>query len=242
MSYKPIVWGLGIIFIIGLLLSSIITPFIDIEEETKNVWSNPIADVFGAGIDFFKYVVVAVPYTIEFIGNIFGSSEDRSIIYISGTGEHNNKTLDGEYVQVSDKTFENKIERRFLFFWDLAQIKLKTNEDNDLTDVNLTTNFHEEDVIYKPSNISKDEWWKDWNLEATNLTYNPTAEGETSNYLTEKPLSSSQKIIDFFDDTKDRVKTNINIIGLIPSEIGIPLFIIIIFGFIYAIIRIFPFT
>jgi len=239
---KILMFSIGAILFLGILFTNIVGNFSD-TQDLNDTWVTNLSldSVAGGFIDGAKYIVSSPVWLVESITNFFDKGETSSIT-IQGTGYHNNQTLDGEYVQVSENRFENKIERRFLFFWDLAQIRVNLDSNNNVTGANITTNFLDEDQVYKAINIDTGEWYYDWELTATNLTFNSFATAEASDTYINPPLSATGKIMNFFEEIKENVVNSVKTFGLIPQGIGIPILIILIIGIIYAIIKLLPWT
>lgn len=247
-DFKPLLIAIAFIFFFGVTVNYMVSPFVDIEKEANGTWIEDIGavQVTGFTIDMAKYIISAPVWIFDYIGNLFGTGSDieKGVIVMNGTGKHDNKTLDGEYLQVDNETFERKIERRYLFFWDLAKIEINVT-DNTVTDAYLYINFAGFDSDTPVYEAIGDPWYEQWNKtsEASSLNYSQNATAELSQFsLTDEPTTATQGLINFFDKIKQTLQDSVRIFGLMPQAIGIPLFIIIVLAIVLSIIKLLPMT
>jgi len=244
-EYKPLIFGLIFLFLIGGLLSVMITPFMNIDEELEDSdkqWINPFVTIGGSFIDFLSLPFRVVIGTYEGITGFFGFGETAYFdfhLIVNGTGTDNNLTLDGRYyagisanVYVNENNINHKIyiERdsedeiinitlessEYTFWW--FTHKLIYYADEDLEDPTTTLNLYATEL--------------DFNSEAVLSFYAPEGFEEI------KTLGS--QVNTFFDELKEQTEDSIKPIGLIPQIVGLPLMLILLISIIYGIIKLLP--
>jgi len=260
MSYKPLIWGLGIIIFGGLFLMSFMSPFIEPEEIEDNwVEDYGVVGLTGLMFDFIKYPVSTVTVIIDFLGGnwvIFGGHTDALGIYINNTGTHNNDTLDGLYTleKISEPIISGNL-TIFTFEKDEEGISNKDkiviraeedelNESYVFTEARLyyATSFFTSSIIYNATGNNNSDLLTEWTNINDGYDFNPTADGE---YLIDEYLdfsSVTSQFWDFMDTGKESTQDAVRGFGFIPEIIGVPLFMLILIGIIYAIIKLLPLT
>lgn len=255
MSSKPIIVGLGIIFVIGLLLTSMLSPFIDVDEQTEDTWVTEyyVDEVITFPIDVLKYISSSVTWLYESITGLFGQ-DDASTITLSDTGEHDtgtflgNYSLDGEYVEQenhpynADEVYENKI-RTSLISSEIAQIRVNKTDNTTLDKAwlisdSLGTDY--ENRVYQPTQPDKISWYAEWELVNDSLGFNDIAYGTDD--FSPDDVTLTESVRSFFNTMTDNIKNHVLILGFIPEKIGLPIFILIFGGLLYAIIKALPWT
>lgn len=253
---KLLLSGLAVILIFGVLMSVMLSPFVDIEEETEGSWIEKIGavQVTGYTIDIFKYIISTPVWIFDSVGDVFGS--DNPLIKISGTGEHDTETitgnisLDGDYKYKTDynpdgvdEVYENVIWTTVIS-WDTAEIRVnKTDSEVDKAWLILDSQGTDyEDRIYEPENIDSDIWYENWVLVDDSYDWNDKADGIGERFSASTPTSATEGLRNFFDNVKEQVQNSVKIFGLIPDWIGIPLFILLVVAIVIALIKLLPIT
>jgi len=259
MSYKPLIWGLGIIIFGGLFLMAFMSPFQDTTEIEDNwVEDYGVVGLTGLMFDFIKYPVSVVTVVIDFLGGnwqIFSSPTDALGISINNTGTHDGDTLDGLYTleRINEPASSGNI-TIFTFKKDedgLAnedKIVITTEEDElneeyvfKEAELYYATSFVSYAVIYNATGNNSD-LLTEWTNVNDDYDFNPTADGE---YLLEDGYdfsSVTSQFWNFMDTGKETTQDAVKGFGFIPEIIGVPIFMLILIGIIYAVIKLLPLT
>lgn len=256
---KTLMIIVGSILLLGVLFTNIAGNFSN-TKDLNNTWISEIGidSMGGAIVDIGKYTVSSVTWLAEGVGSTFGLGERQSIT-IEGTGEHDTETfignisLDGEYEEYenhpfdADRVFENSI-RTSIISSEVAQIRVNYSSDDSsvpekawlITD-SLGRDY--EDRVYEAIDPNSITWYGEWELYDNNrsLGWNETAYGDAEE-LEKVSTSTTDKVRNFFDETKENVKNSIRTFGLIPEAVGLPILIIFLVGLIYLIIKALPWT
>lgn len=269
---KFLIIALSTILILGVLFTGIAGSFSSEDELNDTwVAEAGIDSVFGAGIDLFKYPISAVAIIIDFFDGDFWSwltydlslDEYEAYCNITGSGIDSNvgfETLDGTYLFYNSRPLYDLVELVHEddtgLFTRKRFVEIYYNE-TAITDINITApKFIGRDDVYSLTSITEgtEEYILNLDFEktaqASSYNWSDTAEGVfvagsefRENSTTIGYESNSRKVADFFDEkVKPSVRNGVKSFGLIPEVIGIPIFIILLVGMIYSIIKLFPTT
>lgn len=258
--YKPLLWGIGIIFFAGLFITAFMSPFTEaIENEENWVEDYYIVNITGLPFDFIKYPLSGVTLIADFLGgnwHVFGAPTDEIAIKVSGTGTHDSDTLNGVYgLRGIDKDDEEDdyfyakfrhVDDGFLSF---RAIILQLEDSNDTFNINegiiaYPDNLFSKTVIYETNGTTDDSLTFLWTLTTEGEAYDFN-NNATSQYLIDEDAkfsSITQRFGDFMDSGKEKAQEAVLGLGWIPEIIGIPILILILIGIIYGIIKLLPFS
>jgi len=258
-NYKPLLWGLGIIFFGGLFIMAFMSPFQDPSEIEDN-WIEDyyIVNLTGLPFDFIKYPLSAVTIVADFFGGnweVFGASTDEIAINVTGTGTNDGDTLNGLYelrgIDLEDDGFYYaKFRHEDDGFLSFRGIILQLSDSNDTFNINegimaYPDNLFSKTVIYETNGTTGDTTTILWTLTAEGeADYNFT-DNATGTYLIDEEAefnSITQRFGDFMDSAKEKAKESVLGFGYIPEVVGLPIFILLIIGIIYGIIKLLPFS
>jgi len=231
-DWKPLIFSIIGIFIVGLFLSSFMEDFVDIEEKIEDNYATPFATMSGVFIQAVGTPALLFGELTQFIGGLFGgqrASQTESIITISGTGTHNNITLDGDYWLIEtgyflDGYFNAHHIREIDGTWYIVYNRLWWGI--------WTTRIYES--VSEP-------FYEEWELLPQHegvWDYNPTATGTMQDL--EEPLGEStlaDSMYEFVTEAREQVETNVNAFGLLPNIIGMPIIIIMLMSILYSLIK-----
>lgn len=261
MSYKPLIYGLAILIFGGLFIMAFMSPFIEPDEIEDNwVEDYGVVGLTGLMFDFIKYPVSVVTVLIDFMGGnweVFSGPTDAIGISINNTGTHDNDTLDGLYTldRISEPAFSGNLTK---FTFKKSEEGL-TNEDKivilaEEDELNESYLFTEAYLYYATSFVTyvtiynatgdatNNSLLEEWTKINDNYDFNPTADGE---YLLEDGYdfsSVTSQFWDFMDTGKETTQDAVRGFGFIPEIIGVPIFMLILIGIIYAVIKLLPLT
>jgi len=231
-EFKPLIYSIIIIFLIGLLMNLLVPMLdIDIEEETEGTYIEPFVITGGMLISLISVPVTFISESIEGVWDFFSTSE-QSFIQVNGTGEHEDYTLNGTYYSKGSNTFKkigNTYDRLILDI-----------DNGSITNATLKTSWFTfwwwtYDEIYKLDDIDG----LTLNLFKINddFDFENTA---TATFLIdedeeEESISFTEGLEDFFYEVRIKVQDAIRPIGLLPSIIGLPLILILLLSIFYTI-------
>lgn len=234
-DYKPLLYSLAIIFIIGVTISLTLDLVdIDLESETEGTYIIPFVNTAGVLIDGINIGISFISGIIETIlSPIFSIfSGDAVIIEVENTGLHEGYTLDGFYAGSGwDKRLEGAGALLYL------DIENGTIINATIRSSLFTFWIWTYDDIYKMSSINGNQI----NLFKIDADYNFNNVA-TATIITEigdeETSSFTQNIREFFDEIKEYVQNQLRTFGLIPAFIGLPLILLILTSLFYGVYKI----
>lgn len=268
---KFLAFGIGLFVLVGLFFVNVADNFTT-EEELNDTWvSNYYIDKISSfPIQLIQYPVSAVTILTDFMDGDFwdwlGFDSDiqaeTAYVNLSGTGIHDGDTLDGKYVYNNDRIKDNNsIEIEFwheddwnIFTSNRRHIYLKINSTHILDSyvtVGLLLGF--ETPVYNDTSFSNtsETYIKNISYEKIDDSFNWNnesygefvvgkkfrADGQLSGYE-----SNAEKVFEFFNEASKRLEESVRMFGIIPVEIGLPIFLAFFIGALYLIIKLLPFT
>lgn len=268
---KFLAFGIGIFILVGLFFVNVADNFTT-EEELNNTWvSNYYVDKISSfPIELIKYPVSAVTILTDFMDGDFWDwlsfkpsiQAETAYVNLSGTGTHEGDTLDGRYVYNNDVPEDNNtLELEFwheddtnLFTSNRRHIYVTINQTNIISsEVTVGLLFGIQSQVYNYTSISdtdleyiknityeKTDYSFDWN----NNSYGEFVVGEK--FRADEQLSgyetNAEKVFNFFDEASKKLEESVRMFGIIPVEIGLPIFLAFFIGALYLIIKLLPFT
>lgn len=251
-DWKPLIIGMIIIFIVGGLLSVMLSPFVNVEQETQDSWINPFVSATGFMFDLVSTAIILPVGFFEGIFDFFsGGIDDTEAfnIQVTGTGEHNGHSLDGRYIYyATDRLGREEVEGSGSLpsFPDTLLFE-RDEEDNVIGAVLRSTKhtfwFFTYETIYNSTESANPDII-DFELIKTDYDYSLTAEGliNVNEELIEDMQTLVYQIRVFMNEAKEQTQESMQVLGIIPNVIGIPLIIVLLLGFFYSIIKLLPWT
>ena len=247
-DWEPLIYSLIFLFFVSGFLIFMLDPFVDIEELTEDTWIQTffLEEIIGFIFDIFRYILTAITWALSatrfsLFNLVQSPPPEIQQLTVTGTGGHENITLDGNYVWRYGRNYQSSED---IEAWivvddteDIGNARLRSREF--LPTIQRWFGLWE--TIYE-----SDDPWTDLVLLKTDYDFNPTAEvSEDLDFAEEEeipPFEAVGRLRDFVNDAKVETQQRIRVLGLIPDSIGIPLMIIIIISSLITLIKLLPWT
>jgi hypothetical protein len=238
-DYKPLIYSLAIIFIIGITINLTLDLVdLDLESETEDTYITPFVSTTGIIIDAVALPITFIGDLFTTISNVFTGDDWRDTNYMEvvGTGNHEGFTLDGKYIWSWIGTLKSETEGKNI-------IQFYRDENDNIINATIRSSeftfwwftyktiYVVEDINALPTMV--------FNLVATEYDFNSVSTVTVfydEELFDEPPFNV--KVKEFFDEVKDYSQNQVRTFGLIPSFIGLPLILLILVSLFYGIYKI----